>query len=210
MGRHATGSLWRTERHFMLRSIVSKTFILPTDRSKISVAAILSQEHDGIERPIAFSSRQLIQADRNYSGSELEMEAIIWSTKHFRSYLYGCKFVEKTIRSTMTYIRNFARNKARLTGWAIRLAQLDFDIVHEPVTQIRHSDTLSRYIMATATVNHLPKGSGSEGEAYRQFLLNPRFWQDRRELGKFQGFGRCNLSETEGWEVIIARPRVPN
>jgi hypothetical protein len=34
-------------------------FILTTDASKVAVAAILSQEQDGIERPIAYASRQI-------------------------------------------------------------------------------------------------------------------------------------------------------
>jgi len=36
----------------------SLPFILTTDASKVAVAAVLSQIQDGIERPIAFASRQ--------------------------------------------------------------------------------------------------------------------------------------------------------
>ena len=32
-------------------------FILTTDASKVAVAAILTQEQDGIERPIAYASK---------------------------------------------------------------------------------------------------------------------------------------------------------
>jgi hypothetical protein len=37
-------------------------FILTTDASKVAIAAILSQVQDGIERPIAYASRQLNSA----------------------------------------------------------------------------------------------------------------------------------------------------
>jgi hypothetical protein len=55
----------------------SKQFILTTDASKIAVAAILSQVQNDAERPISYGSRQLNQAERNYSASELEMLALL-------------------------------------------------------------------------------------------------------------------------------------
>jgi hypothetical protein len=50
----------------------SKPFIFTTDTSKVAVAAVLSQKHDGIGRPVAFASRQLNQAERNYCASCLQ------------------------------------------------------------------------------------------------------------------------------------------
>jgi len=40
-------------------------FILTTDASKVAVAAILSQEQDGIERPIAYASMQLVRLSKH-------------------------------------------------------------------------------------------------------------------------------------------------
>jgi hypothetical protein len=49
-------------------------------------------------------------------------------------------------------MRNFSGNKARLTRWALRLADLDFDIINKPGIHIRHFDALSRHINSvTAT-----------------------------------------------------------
>jgi hypothetical protein len=55
----------------------SKTFILTTYTLKFAVAAVLSQEHDGIDRPVAFGSPWLNQAERNSFASEEEMLAIV-------------------------------------------------------------------------------------------------------------------------------------
>jgi hypothetical protein len=41
-------------------------FILTTDASKLAVAAVLSQVQDGAERPSAYVSRQLNQAEVFY------------------------------------------------------------------------------------------------------------------------------------------------
>jgi len=59
-------------------------FILTADASKVAVGAILSQVQNGIERPIAYASRQLNNADRAYTVSEQEMLALVWATKQFR------------------------------------------------------------------------------------------------------------------------------
>jgi hypothetical protein len=56
-----------------------KEFILTTDASKTTVGAILSQIQHGVERPINFGIRQLNQAERNYSASELNLLAIVWA-----------------------------------------------------------------------------------------------------------------------------------
>ena len=45
-------------------------FILTTDASTVGLGAVLSQVHEGIERPISFASRQLNKAESAYSASE--------------------------------------------------------------------------------------------------------------------------------------------
>jgi hypothetical protein len=82
-------------------------YILTTDASKVAVAAILSQVQNGIERPIAFASRQMNKAEQSYSASESEILGLIWATKYFRSYLHGAKFVARTDHAALRYLKNF-------------------------------------------------------------------------------------------------------
>jgi hypothetical protein len=44
-------------------------FILATDGSKTAIGAILTQVQDGVERPLAYDSRQLNKAEQAYSAS---------------------------------------------------------------------------------------------------------------------------------------------
>jgi hypothetical protein len=74
----------------------TQQFTLTTDASKVAIVAILSQVQEGVERHIAYASRQTKWAEQNYSASEAEMLALIWATKHFRCYLHGTKFVVRT------------------------------------------------------------------------------------------------------------------
>ena len=65
-------------------------FVLKTDASINGIGAILSQAQDkGQRHPVAYASRSLTAAERNYSITELETLAVVWSVTHFHSYLYG-------------------------------------------------------------------------------------------------------------------------
>lgn len=51
----------------------SKTFYLTTDASNYGVGAVISQKDDiGYDRPLAFISRSLNSAEKNYSTTEKE------------------------------------------------------------------------------------------------------------------------------------------
>jgi hypothetical protein len=66
----------------------SKEFILTTDASNEGTGAILSQGQIGKDLPIAYASRNLNKAERNYTTSE-ELLAIIWGIRHYRPYTVG-------------------------------------------------------------------------------------------------------------------------
>jgi len=128
-------------------------FILTTDASKVAIAAILSQVQDGVERPIAYASRQLNTAEQAYTASETEMLALVWATKYFRCYLYDTKFIVRTDHSALIYLRNFADHNSRLLRWSLTLSEPDFLVENRPGTKIAHVDALSRHV-GTFTVNN--------------------------------------------------------
>src|SRR3569833_2278518 len=69
-------------------------FILRTDWSRIAVGAVRSQvdPDTGAEHPIAFASRGLTPAERNYAATEGECLALVWAVHKFRPYLHGHYF----------------------------------------------------------------------------------------------------------------------
>ena len=84
-------------------------FILTTDASKVAVAAILSQVQNGLERPVAYASRQLNKPEQAYSESEAELLALVRAAKHFRCYIYGKRFTVRTDHAALTYLKTFSR-----------------------------------------------------------------------------------------------------
>ncbi|GBN88010.1 Retrovirus-related Pol polyprotein from transposon 412 [Araneus ventricosus] len=66
---------------------------LTTDASPVGIAAVLSHIVDNVEKPVAFASRSLTEAERNYSQLDREALAIIFGVSHFINYIYGRYFV---------------------------------------------------------------------------------------------------------------------
>jgi len=99
----------------------------------VAVAAILSQVQNGVERPIAYASRQMNKAEQKYSVSETEILALLWVKKYFLCYLYGKIFLVRTDNSALTYLRNFADHNSRLLKWILKLSDLDFVVEHSGI-----------------------------------------------------------------------------
>jgi len=69
----------------------SKLLILTTDASNDALGAILSQGEIGRDLPVAYASRTLSKAERNYPTVEKKLLAVVWGCKHFVwGEIYNC------------------------------------------------------------------------------------------------------------------------
>ena len=107
----------------------TKPFLLHTDASGDGIGAVLYQEQDNKERPIAFASRSLSPSEKNYPAHKREFLALKWAiSDKFRDYLYGAKFIVCTDNNPLTYILTTAKLDATGHRWVAELAQFDFCI----------------------------------------------------------------------------------
>jgi RNase H-like domain found in reverse transcriptase/Reverse transcriptase (RNA-dependent DNA polymerase) len=67
----------------------SKRFILETDASGYALGAIISQEFDNGIYPIAFHSRSLLPAEKNYNTHDKELAAVLFGFKCGRPLFLG-------------------------------------------------------------------------------------------------------------------------
>lgn len=72
---------------------INKPIKVYCDASSVGVGACLMHLTNGQERPVAYASRTLSQAETMYAQIEWEALAIIFAVRKFHQYLYGREFV---------------------------------------------------------------------------------------------------------------------
>ncbi|MEM7281681.1 MAG: reverse transcriptase family protein [Pseudomonadota bacterium] len=82
----------------------SKLFTLFTDASGVGIGAVLAQDTDGQDHPIAYISRALKKSERNYPPIEWEALAVVWAIRQFRHYLYGRRFIVITDHAPLRWL----------------------------------------------------------------------------------------------------------
>ena len=93
-------------------------FRVETDGSGVGLGAILTQKQDDHWHPIAFISKSLSDAERNYPVADLELAAIIFTLKEWRQYLLDAKhpFTILTDHKNLAYFthpQDLSRRQAR-------------------------------------------------------------------------------------------------
>ena len=107
---------------------------LAGDTSAYGIGAVISHIYpDGSERPIAFASRTLSAAERNYAQLEKEALSLVYGTQKFHQYLYGYRFVLITDHKPLTTLLDHKRGiptlaAARLQRWAVILSAYSYTI----------------------------------------------------------------------------------
>lgn len=135
----------------------SRAFELHTDGAcTAGIGVILCQRDPKNNRAyaIAYASRSLSAAERNYGVSEVEALAIVFGIKKFAHYLTATKFTVITDHHSLQFLTSGKSTdlRGRLARWALFLRQHDFDIVYPPGSKNAGPDALSRF-----PVGHQPQ-----------------------------------------------------
>lgn len=121
-----------------------RPFIVDTDASNVGIGAVLSQHGDEGERAVAYFSRSLSRAERNYCVTRRELLAVVRALQHFRPYLHGSHFLIRTDHASLTWLLNFKNPEGQVARWLEALQEHDFEIQHRAGRHHGNADALSR------------------------------------------------------------------
>ena len=136
-----------------------KPIKLACDASTYGLEVVLSHTLQDREHLVAFASRRLTKAKRNYSRIEKEAFAIVFGVKKFCKYLFGRCFSLITDHKLLLSILSAKAEvpsvaAPRMQHWAIFLSACSYDIEFKGTKMHANADSLS----------HLPMQEEDESE----------------------------------------------
>ncbi|KAH9270160.1 hypothetical protein BASA83_007677 [Batrachochytrium salamandrivorans] len=122
-------------------------FILETDASDFAISGVLHQhDQSNTLRPVAFYSRQMNNAERNYDIYDKELLAVVESFKHWRHLLQGGLHPVTVLcdHKNLEYFMSTKKLTRRQARWSLELSEYTFTITHRPGKLNGRADSLSR------------------------------------------------------------------
>ena len=177
-----------------------------TDASCVGIAAVLLQN----DRPVAYESRKLSPAEKNYTTTEQELLAVVHALRVWQCYLEGATFEVVTDHCPNTYLQTQPSLSRRQARWAEFLQRFGFTWTYKPgktniadplsrdpaflaqVTFRETSHSRSHMLNAIASVralrSHSPQGETIAAQAAKGYQADPWFSRPRH-LGNLERRG---------------------
>ncbi len=105
---------------------------------------------------IAFASRALAAAEKNYSVTHLEILAVVWGLEHFRDIIMGYKITVYTGHSPIMEIFKGRNLNSRLARWYLTIQAYSPEIEYAKGRQNVLADALSRSVYVGAVTDAPP------------------------------------------------------
>lgn len=124
-----------------------KEFLLCTDASNIGIGSVLMQrDNNGKCRAIAYASRVLNKAERNYSVTHREALAVVWSLRHFRDIILGYKIHVLTDHFAVTELFKGTSLTGKFARWQLTVQEYNPTFAYIPGKANSVADALSRHV----------------------------------------------------------------
>ena len=107
--------------HIMATPDWNKEFKIMCDANDYAMGAVLGQRTDKTFKAIYYASKTFNEAQENYSTTEKEMLAMVFSCEKFRPYMLGSHVIVHTDHATIKYLLAKKDAKPRLIRWVLLL-----------------------------------------------------------------------------------------
>nr|AAC26240.1 contains similarity to reverse transcriptases (PFam: rvt.hmm, score: 116.22) [Arabidopsis thaliana] len=168
-----------------------------TDASGVGLGCVLMQRG----KVIAYASRQLRKHEGNYPTHDLEMAAVIFALKIWRSYLYGGKVQVFTDHKSLKYIFTQPELNLRQRRWMELVADYDLEIAYHPGKANVIVDALSRKRVGAAP-----------GQSVEALVRATKMYRDLKRYYQWVGMKRdvANwVAECDVCQLVKAEHQVP-
>ena len=120
--------------------------ILETDASDYAISGVLSQYHGKVLYPVAFMSRKMNPAERNYEIHDKELLAIVEAIKIWRHYLEGLRdpFTIFSDHQALQYFQTSKTLTRRQARWSEIINHHKYILKYRPGDKNGKPDALSR------------------------------------------------------------------
>jgi hypothetical protein len=145
----------------------TKAWIVETDASDFALGAVLSQYNsDNNLVPVAFHSRQLVPAERNYDVYDKELLGIIDSLKEWRHFLLGTEIPVTVIcdHKNLEYFTSQRQLTRRQARWSLFLTEFNVNFTYRSGALNGKADKLSR------RVDYIPEQSDAETHNFKTLI----------------------------------------
>ncbi|CAI7810857.1 unnamed protein product [Closterium sp. NIES-54] len=168
----------------------SRPFEVVTDASDFAIGAVLLQDFGNGLQPIAYESRKLQAAERNYSIHDKEMLAIIHAFKLWRCYLVGTDVTVRMDHKSLQYLRAQPNLNPRQIRWLDYMeSHFTYHIMYKTGTN-NIVDALTRPTVQSAAVlihhsNPLLTGLFTHGYTMDPFFTTGNHQQATTQKGDY-------------------------
>ncbi|KMQ85000.1 reverse transcriptase [Lasius niger] len=203
----------------------SQPLTLQTNASAYGLGAVLTQQLDQEEQVIAYTSRTLNPAEKNYSATELECLAVVWRIRRMRDYLR----VVRALYRLMPNLRGPDERRRRLFAnvimsvvlygapvWGDRIVKKSCTV---PALHRLHRTIAQRVISAYRTVSSNAASLLARLPPIKLLaIVRKRTFEKTKELrdnGNLDPISRREIKETEfanmcnEWRTLLEKPNTP-
>ena len=153
----------------------TKPFDIHTDASDYQLGAVISQEG----KPIAFFSRKLNSAQKNYTTTEKELLSIVECVKEFRNILFGYPIRVFSDHKNLVHAATMSQSQ-RVMRWRLILEEFGPDIQHIKGEDNVVADAISRLPMSE--MSKIEDEFFIQEDQEAEFPLDLHLVQERTEI----------------------------